>query len=265
MAPTVDSGDGDPRRRPADAELRERVAATRWFHSIPLRSDLTTPGLESDTQRKLPRIGLPERLGGRSVLDVGTWDGFFAFEAERRGAERVVASDRHAWASPDYGDAGFRLAREALASDVEQRHLDVLDHSPEAIGTFDVVLFLGVLYHMRHPLLALERMRSVTRDLLVVETHVELLPTRRPTAVFYPGDELDGDDSNWWGPNPPAVRALLNTAGFSRVELVWPRPDAWAAGRAAYAAGRGLWGRVARGRPIRPAATTWRAVFHARP
>ena len=255
----------DPRSRPADAALRERVAATRWFHSIPLRSDLTTPGLEPDTGRKLPRLALPERLDGKSVLDVGSWDGYFAFEAERRGAERVVATDHHAWSSPDYGDAGFRCAHDALESRVEQRHLDVLDHGPDAVGTFDVVLFLGVLYHMRHPLLALERIRSVTRELLVLETHVELTATRRPVAAFYPGDELEGDESNWWGPNIPAVRELLHAAGFSRADLVWPSAGPYAAGRVAYGAGRGLWGRVARGRPLRPAAGTWRAAFHARP
>jgi tRNA (mo5U34)-methyltransferase len=248
----------------ADQALRDEVARVRWFHSIPLRRDLTTPGLEPDTERKLKWAGLPERLDGKSVIDVGSWDGFFAFEAERRGAASVTATDHHAWNAPEYGDAGFRLARRALESRVEGRDLDVLDHSPDTIGEFDVVLFLGVLYHMRHPLLALERMRSITRELLVVETHVEMLPTRRPVAAFYPGDELEGDDSNWWGPNIPAARGLLNAAGFSRVELVWPRPGPAAVARAGYAAGRGLAGR-ARGRKLVPNATTRRATFHARP
>ncbi len=233
----------------------------RWFHSIPLRRDLTTPGLEPDTSRKLRWAGLPERLDGKSVIDVGSWDGFFAFEAERRGAARVLATDHHAWNAPEYGDAGFKLARRALESRVEQMDVDVLDHSPSVVGEFDVVLFLGVLYHMRHPLLALERMRSITRELLVLETHVEMLPSRRPLAAFYPGRELEGDESNWWGPNIPAVAALLRAAGFSRVEVVWPRPGPAAFARRLYALGRG----VAGGRPVFPNALTRRATFHARP
>jgi tRNA (mo5U34)-methyltransferase len=255
----------DPRSRGADAALRDEVARVRWFHSIPLRRDLTTPGLEKDTGRKLRWAGLPERLDGKSVIDVGSWDGYFAFEAERRGASSVTATDHHAWNAPEYGDAGFKLARRALESRVEQRDLDVLDHSPSAVGEFDVVLFLGVLYHMRHPLLALERMRSITRELLVLETHVEMLPTTRPVAAFYPGRELDGDDSNWWGPNIPAVRALLHAAGFSRVDVLWPKPGPAAVARAAYAAGRGVAGRVGRGRPVFPNALTRRATFNARP
>lgn len=254
----------DPRSRAADAALRDEVTRVRWFHSIPLRRDLTTPGLEPDTGRKLKWAGLPERLDRKSVIDVGSWDGYFAFEAERRGAASVLATDHHAWNAPEYGDAGFQLARRALESRVEQRDLDVLDHTPDELGSFDVVLFLGVLYHMRHPLLALERMRSITRELLVLETHVEMLPTRRPVAAFYPGTELEGDDSNWWGPNIPAVMALLNAAGFSRVEVVWPKPGPARAARAGYALGRGALGRL-RGRPMFPNAVTRRATFHARP
>ena len=75
-----------------------------------------------------------------------------------------------------------------------------MDISAERLGTFDVVLFLGVLYHLRHPLLALERVFSVTKDLLILETHVDMLSTRRSALAFYPGRELEGDMSNWWGP-----------------------------------------------------------------
>ncbi len=73
---------------------------------------------------------------------------------------------------------------------------------------------------MRHPLLALERLRSVTRELLVLETHVDMLWARRPAMAFYPGRELAGDNSNWWGPNPRAVDAMLRAAGFREVRLV---------------------------------------------
>ena len=243
--------------------LREEVERIRWFHTMRLRDDLVTAGLEPDTPRKLDWIKLPADLSGKTVLDVGTWDGFFAFEAERRGASRVVATDDHAWSSPGWGDAGFRCARRALGSRLEAHDVDVLDHDPERLGTFDVVLFLGVLYHMRHPLLALERVAAMTRELLVLETHVESFGVRRPLAAFYPGAELDGDDSNWWGPNASAVEALLRAAGFARVERVFPSSRADAVARGAYRAGRALTRGVRRGDPVFPGATAARAAFHA--
>lgn len=243
--------------------LREEVEGIRWFHSIPLRDDLVTPGLEPDTPRKLDWIKLPADLSEKTVLDVGTWDGFFAFEAERRGAERVLATDHHAWSSPGWGDAGFRCAHRVFGSRVETQDVDVLDHDPGELGTFDVVMFLGVLYHMRHPLLALERMAAMTRELLVVETHVESLGVRRPLAAFYPHAELNDDDSNWWGPNVAAVEAMLHAAGFSRVERVFPDSRADSIARGAYRAGRAVVGRARRHEPLLPSAVAARAAFHA--
>ena len=203
-----------------ESELRREVAAIRWWHTIDLGHGVVTPGRD-DTPAKLARVCLPEDLTGRTVLDVGAWDGFFSFEAERRGASRVVAVDSFSWGVGGEGSkAGFDLARRVLGSEVEDRCLEVLDVSPQTVGCFDLVLFLGVLYHMRHPLLALERIASVTREQLILETHVEMVQTRQPVMVFYPGNELSNDPSNWWGPNPAAVRAMLLDVGFRRVETV---------------------------------------------
>jgi tRNA (mo5U34)-methyltransferase len=243
-------------------DLRAEAARVTWFHSIELAPGLVTPGL-ADTREQLARLHLPD-LSGKTVLDVGAWDGFFSFEAERRGAARVVAVDTFSWqARGDHtGKAGFELARRALGSSVEDVEVEVLDISPETVGgTFDVVLFLGVLYHMRHPLLAIEKLRSVTRELLILETHVDLMGTRRPAMAFYPGFELDGDWTNWWGPNPAAVRGMLEQSGFEAVRQVHPRSAL--PGRAARLA------RMARGAGgTKPRAATLRqgrAVFHARP
>src|SRR6187401_1004793 len=153
-----------------DAKLRESVLRHRWYQTIDLGEELVTKGVD-DTPRRLATLGLPDSLAGLSVLDIGAWDGFFSFECERRGAARVVAADFYSWHGTGWGTkAGFTLAREALGSRVEDIDIDVMDLSPERIGTFDVVLFLGVLYHLRHPFLALERVASVTRDYLIVET-----------------------------------------------------------------------------------------------
>ena len=245
--------------------LRSEVERVDWFHRIDLGDGIVTPG-KYDTQATLATLALPESLAGRTVLDVGAWDGFYSFEAERRGAARVLATDHYCWSGPGWGTKqGFELARRALGSGVADLEVDVLDLSPESVGgTFDVVLFLGVLYHMRHPLLALERVASVTGDLLVLETHVERLPLRRPVAAFYPGRELNDDATNWWGPNLAGVRAMLAAVGFTRIELVHVTPWRHTALRAGYRAGRGVWRRLREGRAYSPVATQARAVFHAR-
>ncbi len=164
---------------------------------------------------------MPEELSGRSVLDVGAWDGYFSFEAERRGARRVLATDWYCWGGPGWGTKdGFNLARRALNSHVDDLEVDVLDLSPERIGTFDLEIFLGVLYHMRHPMLALERVANVCADQLILSTQIDLIDVPRPALAFYPDVALAGDPTNWFGPNLAAVEGMLRAAGFKRMEIV---------------------------------------------
>jgi len=239
-------------------DLRSRVAALRWYHSIDLGQGVVTPGTDNSPYR-LARLDLPASLAGKTVLDVGAWDGFFSFECERRGAARVVAADFYSWHDTGWGTkAGFQLARQALGSRVEDVDIDVMDLSPERIGTFDVVLFLGVLYHLRHPLLALERIASVARDLLILETVVDMVGVSRPAMAFYPGRELNNDPTNWWAPNIPAVHGMLNSVGFDRVRTVTDPPGRFY--RAARAASHHLRGK----NRLVPAYRQDRAVFHAR-
>ena len=163
---------------------------------------------------KLLALHLPD-LTGKTVLDVGAANGYFSFAAERFGASRVVAVDTCSWRQPGGKDA-FERTRRMLDSNVEDIEMDALEVSPETVGEFDVVLFVGLLYHMRHPLLALERMAGVTRELLVVETLVDMVFLRSAAAAFYPA-ELLHDETNWWGPNRAAVLGMLHAAGFERV------------------------------------------------
>src|SRR2546428_13704590 len=128
--------DGLPRptapRSSADvAELRRAVAQIRWFHRIDLGDGVVTPG-EDDTREKLKTLHLPQDLRGTTVLDIGAWDGFFSFEAERRGARRVLATDDFCWGGDGWGTkAGVGLAHHALGSEVESAEMGVLDLSPE--------------------------------------------------------------------------------------------------------------------------------------
>lgn len=239
-----------------EVELKKEIAKVTWWHRIDLGHGVVTPGVD-DTPEKLKTLGLPEDLSGLSVLDIGAWDGFFSFEAEHRGASRVLAIDSFYRDGQGWeGKAGFDLARRILNSKVEDMELDVLDMSPEKIGQFDLVLFLGVLYHMRHPLLALEKVFSVTGKQLILETHTDMLLHDRPVMAFYPKKELENDPTNWCGPNAAAVRAMLKSAGFCKVKTVTEKSLLFRLGRAV------KW-KIQHGRPFLQTIQRDRMVFHA--
>jgi tRNA (mo5U34)-methyltransferase len=207
----------------ADVEaVRAAIADVNWYHRIDLGDGIVTPGLEG-TDTRTESLDLPDDLSGKSVLDIGAWDGVFSFEAERRGAARVLATDSFCWSGEGWGtQEGFLTARRILGSRVEDQEIDVMDLSPERVGTFDLVLFVGVLYHLKHPLLALERVSSVTGDHLILDSHTAMTDEPDPVMLFYPGTELNDDPTNWWGANPPAVEAMLRDVGFRRMERTRP-------------------------------------------
>jgi hypothetical protein len=159
-------------------------------------------------------LRLPD-LAGKTVLDVEASDGYFSFAAERFGAARVVAVDGHTWRRPG-GKAAFELRRQTLVSNVEDHEVDVLDICPDTVGQFDVVLFLGALNRVRHPLLALERVASVTKELLVVEATIDMAFLPAPAMAFYPWKMLR-EQTNWWGPNRAAIVGMLHSVGFEDV------------------------------------------------
>ena len=202
-------------------ETQAAVDAVTWYRTIDLGHGITTPGSDH-TPARMGLLGLPADLSGRSVLDIGAWDGAFSFEAERRGASRVMAVDTFCWSGEGWGTkVGFETARRILNSKVEDREVEVLNLSPETVGVFDLVLCLGVLYHMQHPLLALERIASVCGNHLILWTQIDLAHIESAAMAFYPGTELNNDRTNWCGPNPACVIGMLNTVGFSRAECVY--------------------------------------------
>jgi tRNA (mo5U34)-methyltransferase len=218
-------------------DFRERVGKLRdHFHSpFDFSHGITTRSVHVQRRfrRRMRLLQIPEDLTGKTVLDIGAWDGFFSFEFERRGAKRVLAIDSFAWDEKREWPRGlecFLLAREFFNSKVEYQRLDAHDLSPEAIGTFDLVFCAGLLYHLRHPLAALEKIRSVTAGQLILETH-QLIPAvheRVPLITFFPGDE-EGVRLNFAGgfPTRAWLSAALTTAGFARHEFVYTPSFRW--------------------------------------
>ena len=107
---------------------------------------------------------------------------------------------------------------------MEVRDIDLPWISPSTVGTFDVVLFCGVLYHLENMMAGLVLAASVAERMLIVETHMDAAEIERPAAVFYPGTELNNDPSNWWGPNRACVEGMLASVGFPAVEFI-PHPS----------------------------------------
>jgi tRNA (mo5U34)-methyltransferase len=199
--------------------IAEQIERYFWFHSINLGNGITTRGLKSPDihLKEAAAIYNPIRMDGVSVIDIGAWNGFYSFEAKHRGASRVLATDHFCWKFG--GREAFELARSALDLDIESIDIDVPDLSVEKVGgQFDVVLFLGVFYHLIDPIDGLRRAASLAREVLVVETHTDAEDIGRPAMIMYPGSELRGDATNWWGPNNACMKALLGTMGFARID-----------------------------------------------
>jgi tRNA (mo5U34)-methyltransferase len=228
-----------------------------WWHSIELPDGSVTPGEKSlvDQEREWNALRLPE-LTGRTLVDIGAWDGWFSFRAEAAGAARVVALDHFVWSLDftradeywDYvhqcearnepydvwgpgcrywdpasllGKRGFDSARDALASRVEPVVADFMETDLRELGSFDIALFLGVLYHMRDPLGALARLRSITTELAVIETAaIEIADRDGPLLEFVPGDEVNNDPTNWYLPTEAAAHGMCRAAGFTSVVSV---------------------------------------------
>jgi tRNA (mo5U34)-methyltransferase len=201
--------------------ISEKVREYFWFHSIDLGNGTVTPGKKSPEIHAAEAAAFfdPIEIKGATVIDIGAWNGFYSFEAKRRGASRVLATDHFCWNHEQFrGRETFELARSALGLDIEILDIDVTELCPDKVGMFDVVLFLGVLYHLFDPIDGLRRAASLAKDVLVVETCTDLGDLDRPAMVMYPGRELDNDPTNWWGPNNACVRELLKTMGFVRID-----------------------------------------------
>jgi len=188
-----------------------------WHQQFHLSEHVVSPGA-NNIEWLLDRVGFPHDLTGSSVLDIGTTNGGAAFIAEQRGASRVVAVDIY---GPDR--FGFDRIGQALGSRAEFVQGSVYE-LPELLDEqFDEVLFLGVLYHLRHPLLALDSLRRLTRRNVYVETAVSGEVDDPPAARYFRRDELAADPSNWFSPTVAALVDWVESSGFAADEVhVWP-------------------------------------------
>jgi len=208
-------------------EIIEKINSVKhWWHKIEVLPGLFTPG-EDDPGSRLYQMGIPEDLTGKTVLDIGAYDGFFSFYCESKGAEVTAVDVIHP------NECGFNVIKSILNSSVKHIQSAVYNLDSDKIGKFDIVLFLGVFYHLRHPLLALDKIYNVCEELLILESQIcdeHIVNSRNqiigssslsdefckvPFLQFYPYDELNGDPSNWFSPNEIGLSKMIESSGFS--------------------------------------------------
>jgi len=218
-------------------ELQKKISEMPfWYHKIKLPYELITPGWAPIDPAAYK---IPESLVGKRVLDIGSWDGYWAFEALKRGAREVVAiddfsdylgkldkRDRKAWET-------FDICRSALgySEDVCRRiEMSIYDVNEDRLGVFDVVFFFGTLYHLRYPLLALDKISAICKEEICVESALldDFSPYRggmghgysgqQMVMEFYPGKEYGDNETNWWVPTLLCMMNMVKASGFGDVE-----------------------------------------------
>lgn len=186
-----------------------------WFQRWEVFDGIFTPGI-NPISNICDLMQLPADLSGRRILDIGSANGCMSLECERRGAAEVIGL------TPLNGlDWGHHQLRDLVgATKTHFRLGSVYDLNPDILGYFDTVLFCGVLYHLRYPMLAIDNIRRVATNELFIETHLSADQSSQtnkdiPLWRFYRFDELNNDHSNWFGPNIAAVQQAFESAGFS--------------------------------------------------
>ncbi|MFQ5472356.1 MAG: class I SAM-dependent methyltransferase [Dehalococcoidia bacterium] len=215
---------------PEAAEVQDRIAGIDWYHVMDLPHGVVTPG-RADHRRQVSHYGRPEDMTGMRALDVATFDGFWAFEMERRGAQ-VVAIDIGRWSQADIPSrwleimtpeqdrvtgAGFRIAKELLGSKVERCEMSVYDLDPDKVGTFDLVFMSDLLLHLRDPQLALDRLYGVTRK----DGYAIVAEPYSPDLEGF-GDRMliqfaAYSQRIWAIPSSATIKTMLDLAGFAPV------------------------------------------------
>jgi tRNA (mo5U34)-methyltransferase len=210
-----------------DEQIRAKIDTVKhWYHQIEIRKGIVTPG-SNPSSEMLSFLGLPDDLSGLRVLDLGCRDGFYSFACEKRNAAEIIAVD---YVSAH--ETGFDVASELLRSKVKFIHENVYNITSSSFGEFDVVLMLGLLYHLPDPFGALAIARSVCKGELYLATHTidnalimpngDTTPLRSlseelvsiPLMQFIPRDALSRDYTNYWIPNVRCLDLMLAENNF---------------------------------------------------
>lgn len=220
---------------PQAKEIVDQISGLGWYHTLDLGHGVHTPGFV-DHREQLSHYGLPASLAGKRCLDIATFDGFWAFEFEKRGADEVVALDIPDKRELDFprwllrdpegfevaGDVGqsFKVAHRILDSTVKRVEKSVYSLDPDVDGVFDVVFISDVLIHLRDPQLAIERAYSVCKpgsgQLVVADVYSPTLEAFGDTPVA----QFTAPGETWWHPNVACLRQMMLTAGFEPIEEV---------------------------------------------
>ena len=192
----------------------------RWRHCIDLGDEITKG--TKDTFEDLRQWRFPADLfDGKTVLDIGACDGCFSFYAEQHGAKEVLAVDPYRWTYDDRwsGMEGFNYAHKKLNSKVRTSTIPFENISEETIGRWDVILFLGVFYHLPNPFDITEKLTKICNDTLVLETYIDhqlqSVQPRMPLVRFYPNGEVTNDKTTYWGPNTYFLDDFFGKIGFN--------------------------------------------------
>lgn len=209
-------------------EVLAQVEQIRWWHRIELPlpdgQKIVTPGEVNHCTDEVAtnRFGIPADLSGKTVLDIGCWDGYFSFLAEKRGAETVYSIDPYqGFTNAEIGQRGYKLAHSLLnskcnfgVSDLEMYAAD--DQNPKV----DIVFYFGILYHIDHPLKELEYLYKITNEFALIETATSIVAPSIPNMwQFLPGNK--NDSNNKWYPSISGLITALHYVGFSKVEIIY--------------------------------------------
>lgn len=198
------------------------VNSHNWWHSIDFGDGIVSKGIKtSSIHIKEEAYWFPiDFCKDKRVLDVGAWDGYYSFYAERMGAKEVIAVDKYVWKREN--KRGFDIAKLLLNSKVKEYILDIPEMTPDVLGTFDSIIYAGVFYHLKNPFQALEILDSLllTNGRILIESHMCNIDNPIPLMQYHPKASLNNDKTNFWSPNIACVKYMFEDIGDYSIEEV---------------------------------------------
>lgn len=190
----------------------------KWFHSFVFDDGDKIDGIVPMSIQK-HNLNVIHSLGvdfkSKNVLDIGCFDGYYCYTASKLNANSVIGIDVGPWNSQLWKTHFDYVMQKGNISNAFSLRMDFFDWDEN--NKKDLVIFMGVLYHLKHPVLALEKLRKITKGKLVLESHIDCNELDYPAMRYYPNRELNNDPTNWWGPNIQCIKDMMTTAGFNNI------------------------------------------------